>query len=100
MKKLKTLINEMGFAYEREEKVIEAIELIFSVVASRDFYGMRKLTETKLGSAFLDIAEEYGANTECTMADWHWYKDESGKIVRYSKPFKKEENENEVNSRS
>ena len=28
MKKLKTLINEMGFAYEREEKVIEAIELI------------------------------------------------------------------------
>ena len=90
MKKLKNLINEMGFAYEREEKVIQAIELIFSVVASRDFHGMRKLTETKLGSAFLDIAEEYGANTECTMAEWHWDEDKNGKIVRYSKPFTKE----------
>lgn len=90
MKKLKNLINEMGFAYEREEKVIDAIELIFNVVASRDFHGMRKLTETKLGSAFLDIAEEYGANIEGMMADWHWDRDENGKIFRYSRPFTKE----------
>ena len=90
MKKLRQLINEMGFEYEREEKAIKGIEAIFSLVASRDFSGMRKLSQTKMGSAFLDIAEEYGANTECTMADWHWYENEDGKIVRYSKPFSKE----------
>ena len=91
MKKLKQLINEMGFEYEREEKAIKGIEAIFSLVASRDFSGMKKLSQTKMGSAFLDIAEEYGANTECTMADWHWYKNKDGEIVRYSKPFLKEE---------
>jgi hypothetical protein len=91
MKKLKQLINEMGFEYEREEKAIKGIEAIFRLVASRDFSGMKKLSQTKMGSAFLDIAEEYGANTECTMADWHWYKNKDGEIVRYSKPFSKEE---------
>ena len=91
MKKLKQLINEMGFEYEREEKAIKGIEAIFSLVASRDFSGMKKLSQTKMGSAFLDIAEEYGANTECTMADWHWYENKDGEIVRYSKPFLKEE---------
>ena len=91
MKKLKQLINEMGFEYEREEKAIKGIEAIFRLVASRDFSGMKKLSQTKMGSAFLDIAEEYGANTECTMADWHWYKNKDGEIVRYSKPFLKEE---------
>jgi hypothetical protein len=90
MKKLRQLINEMGFEYEREEKAIKGIEAIFSLVASRDFSGMRKLSQTKMGSAFLDIAEEYGANTECTMADWHWYENKDGKIIRYSKPFSKE----------
>jgi hypothetical protein len=85
MIKLKKLINEMGFEYEREEKAIKAIEAVFGLVATRDFSGMKKLSQTKLGSAFLDIAEEYGANTEGTMADWHWYKKEDGKIVRYSK---------------
>ena len=91
MKELKKLINEIGFEYEREEKAIKGIEAIFSLVASRDFSGMKKLSQTKMGSAFLDIAEEYGANTECTMADWHWYKNKDGEIVRYSKPFSKEE---------
>ena len=86
MKKLKQLINEMGFEYEREEKAIKGIEAIFNLVASRDFSGMKKLSQTKMGSAFLDIAEEYGANTECTMADWHWC-EEDGKIIRFSKPF-------------
>jgi hypothetical protein len=86
MKDLRKLINSMGFEYEREEKAIKAIEAVFSLVASRDFDGMRKLTETKLGSAFLDIAEEYGSNVEGTMADWHWV-DVGGRIVRYSRPF-------------
>ena len=48
MKDLRKLINSMGFEYEREEKAIKAIEAVFSLVASRDFDGMRKLTETKL----------------------------------------------------
>jgi len=87
MKKLRQLINEMGFEYEREEKAIKGIEAIFNLVASRDFSGMKKLAQTKMGSAFLDIAEEYGANTECTMADWHWYENENKKIVRYSREF-------------
>ena len=91
MKELKKLINEMSFEYEKEEEAIKGIEAIFRLVASRDFDGMKKLSKTKLGSAFLDIAEEYGANVEGTMADWHWYTDEDGEIVRYSKPFLKEE---------
>jgi len=85
------LINEMSFEYEKEEKALKAIEAVFSLVASRDFNKMKKLSKTKLGSAFLDIAEEYGANVEGTMADWHWYKNEDGEIIRYSKPFSKEE---------
>ena len=88
MKKLKELVNQIGFEYEREDKAIKAIEIIFNLVASRDFDGMKKLTQTKLGSAFLDIAEEYGANTNGTMAKWHWYEDSNNKIVRYSKEFK------------
>ena len=87
MKKLRELINNIGFEYEREDKAVKAIEIIFNLVASRDFRGIKKLSQTKLGSAFLDIAEEYGANTSCTMAEWHWYEDSNGKIVRYSKEF-------------
>ena len=83
MKELKKLINEMSFEYEKEEEAIKGIEAIFD--------GMKKLSKTKLGSAFLDIAEEYGANVEGTMADWHWYKNEDGEIIRFSKPFSKEE---------
>jgi hypothetical protein len=103
MKDLRKLINRMGFEYEREEKAIKAIEAIFNLVASRDFNGMHKLTETKLGSAFLDIAEEYGANTEETMADWHWTEID-GSIIRYSRPFitskdlDKEKNKNPITS--
>lgn len=88
MKKLKELVNQIGFEYEREDKAVKAIEIIFNLVASRDFDGMKKLTQTKLGSAFLDIAEEYGANTSGTMAKWHWYENNEGKIIRYSKEFK------------
>ena len=88
MKKLRELINNIGFEYEREDKAVKAIEIIFNLVASRDFRGIKKLSQTKLGSAFLDIAEEYGANTSCNRAEWHFYKDSNGKIVEYSKEFK------------
>ena len=85
------LINNMSFEYEKEEKALKAIEAIFSLVASRDFRNLKRLSRTKIGSAFLDIAEEYGDNVNGAMADWHLYKDEDGKIVRFSKPFSKEE---------
>ena len=68
------LINDMSFEYEKEEKALKAIEAIFSLVASRDFNKMKKLSKTKLGSAFLDIAEEYGENVNGAMADWHFNK--------------------------
>ncbi len=90
MKELRKLINNIGFEYEREDKAVKAIEIIFNLVATRDFEGMEKLTHTKLGSAFLDIAEEYGANTNGTMAKWHWKEYSDGKIIRYSREFKNE----------
>tara|TARA_R110000868_G_scaffold404019_1_gene681798 strand:+ start:336 stop:659 length:324 start_codon:yes stop_codon:yes gene_type:complete len=68
------LINDMTFEYEKEKKALEAIETIFSLVASRDRRGLRRLARTKLGSAFLDIAEEYGENTRGTMREWHFDK--------------------------
>ena len=68
------LINDMTFEYEKEEKALKAIESIFSLVASRDRRGLRRLARTKLGSAFLDIAEEYGENTRGTMREWHFDK--------------------------
>ena len=77
------LINEMTFEYEKEEKALKAIEAIFSLVASRDRRGLRRLARTKMGSAFLDIAEEYGENVNGTMAVWHF--DKEGK--RYARRF-------------
>ena len=38
------LINEMSFEYEKEEKALKAIEAVFSLVASRDFNKMKKLS--------------------------------------------------------
>ena len=69
------LINEMSFEYEKEEKALKSIEAIFSLVASRDTRGLKRLARTKIGSAFLDIAEEYGENVDGSMADWHFDKD-------------------------
>ena len=69
------LINDMSFEYEKEEKALKAIEAIFSLVASRDMRRLKRLSRTKLGSAFLDIAEEYGENVNGAMADWHFDKD-------------------------
>ena len=41
MKKLREEINKNGFEYEREKEALEAIETIFSLVASRDFIHLR-----------------------------------------------------------
>ena len=87
MKKLREQINEAGFYNNREDKAVKAIEEIFSLVGSRDFAGLRKLTKTKLGSAMLDLAECYGEFTEGSMADWHWATNRDGEIIRYSRKF-------------
>ena len=87
MKRLREKIKAAGFTYEREDKAVKAIEEIFSLVGSKDFAGLRKLTKTKLGSAMLDLAEVYGEFTECTMADWHWSENRDGKFIRYSRKF-------------
>ena len=88
MKRLKEEVYKVGFAHERQDRAVKAIEEIFSLVATRDFDGMHLLTKTKLGSAMLDLAEVYGEFTECTMADWHWATNPStGEIFRYSRKF-------------
>ena len=87
MKKLREEVKNAGFTYEREDKAVKAIEEIFSLVATRDFDGMRILAKTKLGSAMLDLAEVYGEFTEGSMADWHWSTNRDGEIIRYSRKF-------------
>ena len=87
MKRLKEEVYKVGFAHERQDKAVKAIEDIFSLVATRDFHGMDLLTKTKLGSAMLDLAEVYGEFTEGTMADWHWSTNRDGEIIRYSRDF-------------
>lgn len=87
MKRLREQIKAAGFTYEREDKAVKAIEEIFSLVATRDFDGMRILSKTKLGSAMLDLAECYGEFTEGSMADWHWSTNRDGEIIRYSRKF-------------
>ena len=87
MIELKKEINKNGFEYEREKKALEAIETIFSLVASRDSIHLRRLTKTKLGSAMLDIAECYGEFTEATRADWHFSANRDGKTIYYSRKF-------------
>ena len=87
MQRLKEEVYKVGFANERQEKAVKAIEQIFSLVATRDFHGMPLLTKTKLGSAMLDLAEVYGEFTEGSMADWHWSTNRDGEIIRYSRDF-------------
>ena len=88
MKRLRKQINEAGFYNNREDKAVKAIEEIFSLVATKDFDGMRLLSRTKLGSAMLDLAEVYGEFTEGSMADCHWATNPiTGDIFRYSRKF-------------
>ena len=87
MKRLKEEVYKAGFAHERQDRAVKAIEEIFKLVATRDYHGMHLLTKTKLGSAMLDLAEVYGEFTEGTMADWHWSTNRDGEIIRYSRDF-------------
>jgi hypothetical protein len=87
MQRLKEEVYKVGFAHERQDKAVKAIEQIFNLVATRDFDGMHLLTKTKLGSAMLDLAEVYGEFTEGSMADWHWSTNRDGEIIRYSRRF-------------
>ena len=87
MQRLKEEVYKVGFAHERQDKAVKAIEQIFNLVATRDFDGMHLLTKTKLGSAMLDLAEVYGEFTEGSMADWHWSTNRDGEIIRYSRDF-------------
>ena len=87
MKRLREEINKNGFEYDREKKALEAIETIFSLVASRDSIHLRRLTKTKLGSAMLDIAECYGEFTNGSRADWHFSTNRDGKRITYARKF-------------
>ncbi len=53
-------INEITFEYDREGRALKAIEEIYSLCCSRDGWSVEKMEKTKLGNAFLDIAEFYG----------------------------------------
>ena len=70
MEKLRKKINDLSFEYEKEAKAVVAIETIFSLVASRDLNNLRKMNDTKLGSAMLDIAEVYGENTQGCISNF------------------------------
>jgi len=85
MQKLRDAINKISFKYDREEKALQAIEEIFRLVASRDLGNLQSMEETKLGSAFLDIAEVYGSTTHGSMAKWHIRRNENGTVTRYTK---------------
>jgi hypothetical protein len=39
---------------------LKAVEAIYSLVCSRDSWSLSKMEKTKLGKAFIDIAEWYG----------------------------------------
>ncbi len=47
MQRLKEEVYKVGFAHERQDRAVKAIEEIFKLVATRDFDGMRILAKTK-----------------------------------------------------
>lgn len=53
-------INEITFEYDREDRALKAIESIYTLCCSRDGWSVSKMEKSKLGRAFLDIAEVYG----------------------------------------
>jgi len=56
-------IQGITFEYDREDRALKAIEKIYMLVCSRDSWSISKMEKTKLGRAFIDIAEFYGENT-------------------------------------
>ena len=60
MQKVRSEINKLTFEYDREDRALKAIEKIYTLVCSRDSWSISKMEKTKLGRAFIDIAEFYG----------------------------------------
>ena len=66
MQKVRSEINKLTFEYDREDRALKAIEKIYILVCSRDSWSISKMEKTKLGRAFIDIAEFYGEHApEC-----------------------------------
>jgi hypothetical protein len=60
MQNVRDGINGITFQYDREDRSLKAIEAIYMLVCSRDSWSLSKMEKTKLGKAFIDIAEWYG----------------------------------------
>ncbi len=66
MQLVREKIQEITFEYDREDRALKAIEKIYMLVCSRDGWSISKMEKTKLGRAFIDIAEFYGEHApEC-----------------------------------
>lgn len=66
MQLVREKIQEITFEYDREDRALKAIEKIYTLVCSRDSWSISKMEKTKLGRAFIDIAEFYGEHApEC-----------------------------------
>ena len=72
MQKVRFEINKLTFEYDREDRALKAIELIYSLCCSRDYDGLDAMQQTKLGKAFLDIAEVYGENAPACRKDFRF----------------------------
>ena len=60
MQNVRDGISGITFEYDREERSLKAIETIYMLVCSRDCRSLQIMEKTKLGKAFIDIAEWYG----------------------------------------
>jgi hypothetical protein len=60
MQLVREKIQEITFEHDREDRALKAIEIIYTLCCSRDGWSVNKMEKTKLGNAFLDIAEFYG----------------------------------------
>jgi hypothetical protein len=66
MQLVREQIKKITLEHDKEDRALRAIEVIFMLVCSRDYGCLEKMDQTKLGKAFIDIAEFYGENApEC-----------------------------------
>lgn len=70
MMKVRKAINDITLEYDREDRALKAIEEIYRLVCSRDYRSISIMNATKLGKAFIDIAEEYGEKAPCCRSDF------------------------------
>ena len=70
MKKVREVIKQTTLEHGREDRALKAIELIYSLVCSRDSRTIDIMGSTKLGKAFIDIAEVYGENAPACRKDF------------------------------